>query len=146
MNNERNASICRGGTISKSVCNALIDGLDNCLMAIFRRNYVDHTLLHDLMASYQRSHFPAILQAMQLAEDKVQSISTIACSSIGGQAFQVSVVAFPSQAKRMLDLYSGGYQSNGGASGGYHSGGYQSNGGASGGYRSEGGYCSDRSG
>jgi hypothetical protein len=39
----------------KSVCNALIDGLDKCLMAIFYRNYVDHAVLHDLQASYQRS-------------------------------------------------------------------------------------------
>jgi hypothetical protein len=113
-------------------------------MAIFCRNYADHALLHDLTASYQRSHFPAILQAMQLAEDEVQSISAIARSSIGGQAFHVGVVAFPSQAERTLDHYSEGYQSNGGASGGYRSGGYQSDGGASGGYRSEVGYCSNR--
>jgi hypothetical protein len=130
----------------KSICNALIDGLDNCLMAIFHRNYVDHALLHDLTASYQCSCFPAILQAMQSAEDEVQSISAIARSSIGGQAFHVGVVAFPSQAERTLDRYSGGHQSDGGASGGYHSGGYQSDGGASGGYRSEGGYCYNRSG
>ncbi len=32
----------------KSVCNALIDGLDKRLMAIFRRNYVNHAVLHDL--------------------------------------------------------------------------------------------------
>jgi hypothetical protein len=37
----------------KSVCNALIDSLDNHLAAIFRRNYVDHAVLHDLQASYQ---------------------------------------------------------------------------------------------
>jgi hypothetical protein len=128
----------------KSVCNALIDGLDKRLMAILCQNYADHSLLHDLTASYQRSRFPAILQAMQSAEDKVQSISAIACSSVGGQAFHVGIVAFPSQAERTLDCYSGGYQSDGGASDGYRSGGYQSDGGASGGYCSEGGYCSNR--
>ena len=64
---------------------------------------------------------------MQLAKDKVQSILTIACSSIDGQAFHLGVAAFPSQAKRTLDCYSGGYQSEGGASSGYCSdGGYRS--------------------
>jgi hypothetical protein len=81
----------------KSVCNALIDSLDKCLMAIFHQNYADHALLHDLTASYQRSHFPTILQAMQLAEDKVQSISAIACSSVGGQPS--TLVLSPFQAK-----------------------------------------------
>jgi hypothetical protein len=32
----------------KSVCDALIDGLDKHLMAIFRRNYINHAVLHDL--------------------------------------------------------------------------------------------------
>jgi hypothetical protein len=39
----------------KSVCNALIDGLDKCLTAIFCQNYAIHTILHDLHSSYQCS-------------------------------------------------------------------------------------------
>ncbi len=113
----------------KSVCNALIDGLDKRLVAIFHRNYADHALLHDLNASSQCRHFPEILQAMQSAEEEIQSISAIARSSVsGGQAFPINTHAFPSQAERTLDRYKSG-------------GGYNSD--ASGG-RSK-GYCSDRS-
>jgi hypothetical protein len=105
----------------KSVCNLLINGLDKCLAAIFSRNYTTHAILHDLQASYQRSAFHIILQSMQLAKDEVQSISTIACSSVVGQAFKLDALAFPSQAKQTLDHYLGGYSSDGGASGGYRS-------------------------
>ncbi len=45
----------------KSLCNALIDGLDKRLVPIFRRNYPDHAVLHDLNAAYQRSKFQEIL-------------------------------------------------------------------------------------
>ena len=110
----------------KSVCNALIDGLDKRLIAIFRRNYADHAILHDLDASYQRRKFPAILQAMQSAEEEVQSISAIARSSVGGgQAFPLSAQSFPSQAERTLAHYKsgGGYSSDasGARSDGYRS-------------------------
>ena len=116
-------------TFPKSVCNALIDGMDKRLLAIFRRNYADHATLHPLTASHQRSCFPLILQAMQSAEDEVQSISAIARSSVAGQAFKTNVLSFPSQAERTLDRYASGYQSEGGASGGYQSeGGYHSEG------------------
>ena len=55
----------------KSICNALVDGLDKCLVTIFGQNYVDHAILHDSNASSpQRRHFPEILQAMQSAEGK----------------------------------------------------------------------------
>ena len=81
----------------KSVCNALIDGMDKRLMAIFRRNYSDHAVIHNQSASFQRSRFPMILQAMQSAEDEVQSISAIARSSVASQAFHTDVLA--SQAK-----------------------------------------------
>ena len=76
---------------------------------------------------------------MQSAEDKVHSISSIARSSIVGQAFKLDALAFPSQAERTLARYLGGYSSNGGASGRY-----KSNGGASSGYRSDGSYRLDR--
>jgi len=113
----------------KSVCNALIDGMDKRLVAIFRRNYADHAILYSLSASYQRSCFPAILQAMQSAEDEVQSISAIARSSVIEQAFKTDVLGFPSQAERTLGHYSTGYQSEGGTSCGYQSeGGYRSDG------------------
>jgi hypothetical protein len=62
---------------------------------------------------------------MQLAKDEVQSISAIACNSIGGQAFAANAGAFASQAERTLDCYShgGGYTSGNGycSDGGYHS-------------------------
>jgi hypothetical protein len=99
----------------KSICNALIDGLDKWLIAIFCRNYTNHALLHELTASYQRHCFPEILQAMQSAEEEVQSISAIARSSVlGGQAFPITAQAFPSQAERALANYKsgGGYTSN----------------------------------
>jgi hypothetical protein len=111
----------------KSVCNALIDGLDKRLIAIFRRNYPNHAVLHDLQGSFQRSHLPIILDAMTMAEEEVQSISAIARSSVGSQAFKLDALAFPSQAERTLDRYSGGYSSELGSAGGYHSdSGYQS--------------------
>jgi hypothetical protein len=93
----------------KSVCDELIDGLDKRLIAIFCRNYTNHALLQELTASYQRGRFPEILQAMQLAEEEVQSISAIARSSIlGGQAFPITAQAFPSQAERTLANYKSG--------------------------------------
>ena len=114
----------------KSVCNALIDGMDKRLLAIFRRNYTDHSVIHNQSASFQRGCFPLILQAMQSAEDEVQSISAIVRSSVAGQAFHADVLAFPSQAERTLKRYSSGYKSNGGTSCGYNSeGGYKSDGG-----------------
>ena len=45
----------------KSVCNALIDGLDKCLIAIFRRNHPNYAVFHDLQATYQHSCFPDII-------------------------------------------------------------------------------------
>ena len=110
--------------------NALIDGMDKRLMAIFCWNYSDHAVIHNQSASFQRSRFPMILQAMQSAEDEVQSISAIARSSVAGQAFHADVLAFQSQAERTLERYSAGYQSEGGNSTGYNSeGGYISDGG-----------------
>jgi hypothetical protein len=114
----------------KSFCNALNDGLDKRLMAIFCRNYPNYAVLHNLEAAYQRSCFPNIIQVMQLAKDEVNSISVIACSSVNGQAFKSDAIAFASQAKHTLNCYSGGYTSDGAASSGYCS---------------EGGYHSDRS-
>jgi hypothetical protein len=66
----------------KSICNALIDGLDKCLMAIFHHNYPNYAVLHDLEAAYQRSCFPDIIQAMQLAKDEVH------CPSVQSRAVQ----------------------------------------------------------
>jgi hypothetical protein len=108
-----------------SVCNMLMDSIDSRLVLIFRCNYKDYALVHDLQASYQRSMFPTILSAMQMSEDEVKSITAIARSSVGGQAFHANAMAFPSQAKTTLTCYSGG-------------GGYKSDGGSS-----AGGYCSD---
>ena len=102
----------------KSICNALIDGMDKCLLAVFCCNHVNHAVLHNLNTSFQRSQFPTILQAMQMADDEVQSISTIARSSVIGQAFKTNVLAYPSQAKCTRDRYSNGYQSKGGKSSG----------------------------
>jgi hypothetical protein len=103
----------------KSVCNALIDGLDKRLIAIFHRNYPDHTALHDLQGSFQRSRLPIILDAMTMAEEEVQSISAIARSSVGGQAFKLDALAFPSQEEHTLDQYSGGYSLVLGSASGY---------------------------
>ncbi len=128
----------------KSVCNALIDGLDKCLTAIFRRNCPDYALLHDLQALYQQSCFPDIIQAMQLAEDEVHSISAIVRSSVGGQAFKLDVMTFASQAECTLNHYSSSYTSDGAASGGYCSdGSYRLD--KSIGYHLDGGYCLDKS-
>jgi hypothetical protein len=91
-----------------SICNMLMDGLDTKLVPIFRRNYKDYALAHDLQASYQHSKFPTILSAMQISEDEVKSITAIAQSSVGGQAFHANAIAFPSQAKITLTCYSGG--------------------------------------
>jgi len=79
-----------------SICNMLMDGLDLRLVLIFRRNYKDYAIAHDLQAPYQCSKFPAILSAMQMSEDVVKSITAIARSSVGGQAFHANAMAFPS--------------------------------------------------
>ena len=112
----------------KSVCNALIDGLDSRLVPIFRRNYPEHSVIHDLGATYQRSKFQEILGAMQMAEDEVNSISEIARSTVSGQAFLSDVSVNASQAERTLSRYGGGdgYTSEGGASRGYRSDGERS--------------------
>ncbi len=101
-----------------SICNMLMDGIDSRLNLIFRSNYKDYALAHDLQASYQRSKFPAILSAMQMSEDEVKLIIAIAQSSVGGQAFHANAMAFPSQAKTTLTHYSGGggYKSDCGSS------------------------------
>jgi hypothetical protein len=78
-----------------SVCNMLMDGLNSRLVLIFRQNYKNYALVHDLQASFQRSKFPAILSAMQMSEDEVKSITAIARSSVGGQAFHADAMAFP---------------------------------------------------
>jgi hypothetical protein len=91
----------------------LINGLDTRLTSIFRCNYKDYAQLHGLQALYQRSKFPTILLAMQMSEDKVQSITAIACSSVCGQAFYANALAFLSQAESTLNCYSGGYCSDG---------------------------------
>jgi hypothetical protein len=106
-----------------SVCNMLMDRLDLRHVPIFRRNYKDYGLAHDLQASYQHSKFPAILSAMQMSEDEVESITAISRSSAGGQAFYNNAMAFSSQAKTTLTRYSGG--------GGYKLDGRSSNGGYS---------------
>jgi hypothetical protein len=94
-----------------SICNMLMDGLDSRLIPIFRQIYKDYALVHDLQASFQHSKFPAILSAMQMSEDEVKSITAIARSSVGGQAFYANAMAFPSQAETILTRYSqgGGY-------------------------------------
>jgi hypothetical protein len=61
-----------------SNCNMLMDGLDSWLVPIFRQNYKDYALAHNLQAIFQRSKFPAILSAMQMSEDEVESITAIA--------------------------------------------------------------------
>jgi hypothetical protein len=107
-----------------SICNMLMDGLDSRPVPIFRQNFKDYGLAHDLQASFQHSKFPAILSAMQMSEDEVKLITAIARSSVGGQAFHANAMAFPSQAKTTLTRYSqgGSYKSDGGSSaGGYHS-------------------------
>jgi hypothetical protein len=107
-----------------SVCNMLMDGLNSRLVLIFRQNYKDYALVHDLQASFQCSKFLVILSAMQMSEDEVKSITAIAQSSVGGQGFHANAMAFPSQAETTLTSYSqgGGYKSDGGSSaGGYRS-------------------------
>ena len=121
-------SFASAARFPKSVCNALIDGLDSRLVPIFRRNYPDHAVLHDLSASYQRGKFQDILRAMQMAEDEVNSISEIACSTVNGQAFHADALVHASQAERTLSRYHGGdgYTSEEGTSGGYRSDGGRS--------------------
>ncbi len=128
----------------KSVCNVLIDSLDKRLTAIFRHNCPDYAVLHDLQASYQQSCFPDIIQAMQLAKDEVHSISAIARSSVGRQAFKLDVMTFASQDEHTLNHYSSGYTSDGATSGGdCLDGGYCLD--KSIGYCLDGGYCLDKS-
>ncbi len=90
-------------------------------------------MLHNMNTTFQCSRFPQILTAMQMAENKVASISAVAWDFIGGQAFTANALTFASQAECMLDCYAkGGYSSEGG---------YRSD---ATGYRSDGG-CLDSS-
>jgi hypothetical protein len=63
---------------SVSMCNCLIDGLDQCLTSIFHCNYPDYGQPHDMLASHQHSQFPIILSAMQSAKEEVQTYTSIA--------------------------------------------------------------------
>jgi hypothetical protein len=96
-----------------SVCNKLIDGIDQHLVPIFRRHYRAYAVIHNLQASYQRSRFPLILSTMKLAKDEVQSIATIARSSVRGQAFIYSANVYPSQAELTLSRYLSRYKLDG---------------------------------
>jgi hypothetical protein len=89
-----------------SICNYLIDGLDQRLTSIFHRKYPDYGQPHDMLASHQRSGFPIILCAMQLAEEEIQTYTSIAKNPIGGQAFLSNATAYPSQAEITLNHYS----------------------------------------
>ncbi len=44
-----------------------------------------------------------------MSENEVKSITAIARSSVGSQAFHANAMAFPSQAERTLTRYSGDY-------------------------------------
>ena len=67
--------------------------MDNRLLCIFKKYYANHTLLHDLSATFQQCCFWQILAAMQMAKGEVQSISAIARNSIAGQAFAANTFA-----------------------------------------------------
>jgi hypothetical protein len=54
-----------------SVCNYLIDGLDQRLTSIFHCNYSDYGQPHVMLASHQHGWFPIILCTMQSAEEEV---------------------------------------------------------------------------
>ncbi len=92
--------------IPVSVCNYLIDNLDQCLTSIFHCNYLDYGQPHKMLASHQRSWFPIILRAMQLAEEEVQTYMSCARNAIGGQAFHSDATAYPSQVEITLNRYS----------------------------------------
>jgi hypothetical protein len=96
-----------------SICNKLIDGIDQRLVPIFHRHYQAYAVIHDLQALYQQSRVPLILSAMKLAKDEVQSIATIAHSSVGGQAFTYSANVYLSQAESTLSHHSSGYKLDG---------------------------------
>jgi hypothetical protein len=83
-----------------SICNYLIDSLDQRLTSIFCYNYPDYGQPHDMLASHQRSWFPIILCAMQLAEEEVQNYMSIARNAIGVQAFHSNATV------RTLNCYS----------------------------------------
>jgi hypothetical protein len=90
-----------------SVCNYLINGLDQHLTSIFRHNSPNYGQPHNMLASHQRSHFPIILRAMQSAEEEVQTYTSIARNAVGGQAFHSNPTVYPSQeAEITLNRYS----------------------------------------
>jgi hypothetical protein len=79
-----------------SVCNYLINSLDQCLTSIFCRNHPDYDQPHDTRASLQRSRLPIILCAMQSAKEEVQTYTSIARNAIGSQAIHSNATACPS--------------------------------------------------
>jgi hypothetical protein len=103
-----------------SVCNYLINGLDQRLVSIFCRNYPKYGQLHDMLAAFQLCRLPIILRAMQSAKEEVQTYTSIARNAIGGQAFHLDATTHPSQAEATLNRYSqprakgtnSGYSSN----------------------------------
>ena len=101
-----------------SVCDKFIQGLDPRLIGPFHRFYPQHSMVHNLNGSYQRSQLVVILAAAQAAEDEVKQMQEIACGMLGQGFFSTviggaSAPAFPSQAEQTLNRYSsGGNQRN----------------------------------
>jgi hypothetical protein len=96
----------KGVCFPVSVCNYLIDGLDQCLTSIFYCNHPDYGQPHDMLASHQHSRFPIFHCNMQLAEEEVWTYTPIARNPVGGQAFHSDATAYHSQVEITLNRYS----------------------------------------
>ena len=103
----------REANYAVSVCDKFIQGLDPRLIGPFRRFYPQHSMVHSLNGSYQRSQLGVILAAAQAAEDEVKQMQDIARGMLGQGFFSTiigesSATAFPSQAEQTLNRYSSG--------------------------------------
>jgi hypothetical protein len=92
-------------TYAISICDKLIQSLDQHILNPFRWFYPNHSTVHDLTGAYQHSQLPFILAAAQAVEDKVKQMQDIDHGMLG-QGFYSSIIgggevpAFPSQAKK----------------------------------------------
>ena len=74
--------------------------------------YPNHSLVHDLLGSYQRRMMSVILSAAQAAENECKQFQDIARGMLASQAFFASVLVgagagiYASQAEQTLTKYS----------------------------------------
>jgi hypothetical protein len=95
-----------------SICQAFIDGLDNCLMSGFCTHFPNYSNSQDCVATHQKTVLQEMLQAALRDETEYNNIKAITseASGLGGQAFSAQVNT--SQVEKTISRYSDDNGSN----------------------------------